>query len=57
MTRWREWYIKRQIKLTNYAAQEWDVWVCGHCNRAVSTDGVCFCASRVPPLPRWEDVT
>ena len=57
MTRWREWYMKRQIKLTIYAAQEWDVWVCGHCNRAVSTDGACFCASRVPPLPRWEDVT
>ena len=56
MNRWREWYLKRQIKLTAYAAYRWDVWVCGYCGRAVNSTTVCICAG-LPKLPTREDVT
>jgi hypothetical protein len=44
VNKWMTWYLKRQIKMTLYVAQHWGVWVCGHCGRAVSTQGECLCA-------------
>ena len=56
MKRWRIWYLERQIKLTAYAARHWDVWVCGHCGRAVDSKTECICARGLPQLPAWKDV-
>ena len=56
MKPWRIWYLERQVKLTAHAARHWDVWVCGHCGRAVDSKTECICARGLPKLPAWKDV-
>lgn len=56
MRPWTEWYMRREIAMAIHVHEQWDVWICSHCNRAVSQEGACICTI-LPALPTWEDVT